>query len=974
MRGIKPQLLAGATALVVALAGSIPVHGAPATAPSAVDPEVLFVRQVRPLLQDKCLPCHGQDEAKIKGGLDLRTPAARQAGGDSFKPVVVAGRPEASPLYLAATRVHADWKPMPPKDNDALSPAQQDVLKTWILAGGVWPEEARTTVLLAQPDPWAADGQLRIPTSGGLTDDWTRRPYKPEDMWAFQPVQVEGARGGVGNGAVKEAGGPKGNPIDGFIDDRLAAAGLTPAPAADARTFIRRATFDLTGLPPTPEAIAAFEAASRRDGPAAIRALVEALLASPHYGEQWGRHWLDVVRYADSSGFANDYVRGSAWRYRDYVVRAFNSDKPYDRFVREQIAGDEIDPANPELLVATGLLRMGPWELTGMEVPKIARQRFLDDATDIVGQAFLGQLLQCARCHDHKFDPIPTRDYYALQAVFATTQLADRPAAFLPQENQAGFEEQALLDARREEHLATLRRLDEKSLAAAETFFAEKKFDPAAWRAAVAEARQQERRPGRREFQGAFATARNRMAAKGVAEDRYPPKLYGFTPEDYGNERVARKGLERLRWEQDRYQPVAFAVASGRTVEVKSVLAPPRLAEDRLTKGEREATTILTGGDPFSPGAPVSPGVLSAVPGLNPEVNATLPTTIEGRRRALADWITHPRHPLTARVMVNRIWQHHFSRPLAGNPNNFGANGLKPTHPELLDWLAATFVAGGWSVKAMHRLIMTSDVYRRAATHPDPAAVAARDPDGSRYAVARPRRLTAEELRDAMLYVTGELNPALGGIPARPEINLEAALQPRQVMGTFAEAWQPNPRPEQRHRRSLYALKIRGQRDPFMEVFNEPGPDLSCEARDTSTVTPQVFSLFNSTASLDRAVAFAVRLLGENRPPAATIDRAFHLAFGRPPAAAERAATLRHWETMTVRQATLTFARPEYPPQVVREAVEENTGEKFTFTEKLAAYDSFVPDRKPADVDARTRALADVCLVLLNANEFAYLY
>ena len=306
--------------------------------------------------------------------------------------------------------------------------------------------------------------------------------------------------------------------------------------------------------------------------------------------------------------------------------------------------------------------------------------------------------------------------------------------------------------------------------------------------------------------------------------------------------------------------------------------------------------------------------------------------------------------------------------------NNFGATGKKPTHPELLNWLAATFVEHGWSLKAMHRLIMTSAVYRRSSRHPDPKAVAECDPLGVSYAVFKSRRLAAEELRDSMLSVSGELNPALGGIPVRPEINREVALQPRQVMGTFAEAWQPNPLPAQRHRRTLYALKVRGQLDPFMEVFNAPSPDLACEARDASTVTPQVFALFNSEASLNRALALATRVLRETKSRDAALTRLFQLGYGRAPSDAELAICLDHWTTMAAKHRTLTFSSSPFPHEVVRDAVEENTGEKFTFTEPLEVAADFVPDLKPADVPPETRALADVCLVLLNSNEFAYVY
>ncbi len=921
------------------------------------DAEALFVRRVLPLLQDKCLACHGKDEARIKGGLDLRTLAATLAGGDSGKPAFVAGKPDESPLYLAVTRAHADWEPMPPKEADKLNAEQHAWLREWIAGGAPWPDAARqSAIAVAHAAQWSAEDGITMKTSGGLSADWTNRRYKPEGMWAYQPVRKPAVPG------------QSSNPIDAFIAARMPDR-LPVAPPADARTFIRRATFDLTGLPPTPEEVAAFEAASLREPQSAVGNLIDRLLASPHYGERMAQHWLDVTRYADSSGFANDFERGNAWRYRDYVVRAFNADKPYDRFVREQIAGDEIDPQDPELIVATGFLRMGPWELTGMEVAKIARQRFLDDVTNSVGETFLAHSLQCARCHDHKFDPVPTRDYYSLQAVFATTQLAERPAAFLPQENTAGFEERKYLEPRREDYLATLRRLDAQMLAAAEKWYSAKGIDPAPWHAAVEQARAQERGAKRREFEGAFNLARAALTRQRVPEDQFPPKLLGFSPEDYGNERVARKGLERLKWEFDRYEPFALAVYDGRTPDLKAVFNPLRMPSARMTEGELEQTCILTYGDPFALGEKVAPGVLSVLGAIQ---RTAIPDAIEGRRAAFAQWVASAENPLTTRTIVNRVWLWHFGRPLAGNPNNFGSTGKRPTHPELLDWLAATFVERGWSFKALHRAIMTSDAYRRAAVHPDRALVAEKDPAGTSYAVFLPRRLTAEELRDAMLAATGELNPLLGGIPNRPEMNLEAALQPRQVMGTFASAWIPNPLPAQRHRRSLYALKIRGLPNPAMEVFNQPAPDFSCERRDASTITPQVFSLFNGAASHARALALAARAVKETGSDDEAIARCFALAFARSPTAAELAACRSHWRAIEVMIAAEKPVSPAPPLEVRRDAVEENTGEKFSFRETLHANADFVPDLRPADVPVHTRALADVCLALLNANEFAY--
>lgn len=858
----------------VRLFSSLWIVGGTLTVANENSAEQLFVRRIIPLFAEKCLACHGQDEDKIKGDLDMRTLAAVLKGGDSDQPALVPGQPEQSPLYLAATRTHDDWEAMPPKEADRLYDEQIGWLRDWIAGGAPWPDEARArTIAQANEAQWSAEDGVVMKTAGALSPEWASRRYKPEGLWGYQSVKKPEIRS------------PKSDhPVDALLALHLP-DGLETAPDTDARRFIRRATFDLTGLPPTPEEVEAFVAAydgsDQTQRTNLIRRLVDKLLDSPHYGERMAQHWLDVTRYADSSGFANDYERGSAWRYRDYVVRAFNSDKPYDQFVREQIAGDEIRPDDPEGLVATGFLRMGPWELTSMEVAKIARQRFLDDVTNSVGETFMAHSLQCARCHDHKFDPVPTHDYYAIQAVFATTQLTERPAPFLPAENTAGFSEKKYLEQRRAEHLATLQALDEKSLAAVPAWFAEKKLDAEKWDAALREARGTG--PGRRG--GYFVATRNLLLKQGLHEDQFPPRMLGLTPEEIGMERIANKGQERLQWELDRYQPVALAVYNGRTPQVTTVKAPFRIPANPMKDGELEQTCILTGGDPFAAGEKVKPGVLSV---LTSGEQPPLPESVEGRRKAFADWVASAQNPLTTRAIVNRVWMWHFGQPIAGNPNNFGSTGKAPTHPELLDWLAAAFVEQDWSFKALHRTLMTSAAYRRSTQHPDPKQLVEKDPTGSSYAVFKPRRLSAEELRDAMLAASGELNPSLGGIPNRPEINLEAALQPRQVMGTFADAWTPNPLPEQRHRRSLYALKLRGLTDPQMEVFNAPSPDFSCEGREASTVTPQVFSLFNGQTTHSRALALAHRLAKETATDAQAIDRLFALVFSRTPTALER--------------------------------------------------------------------------------------
>jgi len=408
-------------AVLTLFAGFFATANAVAADPKA-DAEAAFALSVLPVLKAKCFACHGEDGTKLKGGFDLSSAATLLKGGDSGKPGVVIGKAGDSPLLKAVVRTDADFSAMPPKENDKLTDAEVKAIRDWVDGGAPWPSDQRIAEIVRAAKPVG----VAVKTSSGLSPDWTNRTYKPEDLWAYQPLRRP---------AVPKTAGA--NPIDAFVNTRLNALGLKSAPSAERLTLLRRVTFDLTGLPPTPEENDAF-ANDRNADDIAFARVVDRLLASPHYGEQMARHWLDVARYADSSGFANDYDRGGAWRYRDYVVRSFNTDKPYDRFVSEQVAGDELDQNDPEMLVAVGFLRMGPWELTGMEVPKVARQRFLDDTTDAVGQVFLGHMLQCARCHDHKFDPVPTRDYYRIQAAFATTQVSERSAAFLKAENLPG--------------------------------------------------------------------------------------------------------------------------------------------------------------------------------------------------------------------------------------------------------------------------------------------------------------------------------------------------------------------------------------------------------------------------------------------------------------------------------------------------------------------------------------------------------
>lgn len=886
MRTLRSACPAVRLAIVVVLLLAVPVPVGAADAPS--EAEKLFALKVRPLLQEKCLGCHGREPEQLESGFDIRTREGLLAGGELYgEEVLRPGKAEESILYAMVTRTDPDYA-MPPKEAEKLTEEETWWVRDWINGGAPWPNDERVAEIYKR----FASGVL-VKTSGGLSSEWTNRKYDPANLWAYQPLKRTDVPADV-------------NPVDYFIDASLAEKGIQPAPTADRRTLLRRAVFDLLGLPPTPKQMEQF-LSDERDDQEAFEALVDRLLSNRHYGEQWGRHWLDVVRYADSGGFANDWERPNAWRYRDYVIRSFNSDKPYDQFVREQLAGDEIAPDSSEHLIAAGFLRMGPWEQTGMSVAKVTRQQFLDDITDSVGQVFLAHPLQCCRCHDHKFDPLPTRDYYSIQSVFATTQFAEVDADWLPEENLSGMES---------DHAQLTKRIESNN--------------------------------------------------KLLASIPKPRK----SPNDYGRERIGRKWRTRFAWEMDRYKPLAYTVFSGDTKYPRNVNSRLKKPAKLNLKARPPQTHILTGGDVFSPGEPVDPGVISAA-ATQP---VSLPASISGRRAAFAEWVVDESNPLTARVMVNRVWQYHFGRGIAGNPNNFGATGKKPTHPELLDWLADDFIAHGWSVKHLHRRIMNSDAYRRSPTHPNPQQLEAADPLGVSYAVATPRRLAAEEIRDAMLAASGELNRRLGGIPSRPDMNLEAALQPRMIMGTFAPSYTPHPRPEDRNRRSIYALKLRGHRDPFFETFNQPGSERSCELRDSSTVTPQALTLLNGQETNDRALALAARVLKETAGDRAAIERLFQLAYARPAEPEEVRAALDHWETMTEVEAKIDYQRMSPPREVVREANEENTGETFTFTERLFAYDDYESDLQPCDVDARTRGLANVCLAVLNSNEFLYVY
>ena len=582
-------------------------------------------------------------------------------------------------------------------------------------------------------------------------------------------------------------------PIDAFVLAALKKEGLSPSPATDRATLIRRLSFDLTGLPPTPAEVATFAA---DHSPDAYGKLVERLLASPHYGERWAQHWLDVVRYAETEGFEYDTHRKDVWRYRDYAVRAFNEDKPYDRFLTEQIAGDEISPldhTNDEALIAAGFVRLGPVQRqNGNLKDPFAPNDVLTDMTNALGSAILGITLGCARCHDHKFDPIRQSDYYRMQAYFRAVGDND-----------------------------VLRGSPEEL---------------AAWKATA------------------------EPIEKKMAEIRQAQRKLRKMPEAADQLGKLTMQLEEL---QEKMPP-----------------SPPSLFTIRNDPQKTDPIHILIRGDPETKGPPVSCRPLGV---LLPDGTPELPRATPNPRTMLAKWITDPQHPLTARVMVNRIWHYHFGRGIVGTTNDFGRMGFRPTHPELLDHLANEFVAAGFSIKHIHRLIVRSNTYRQSSAGPETAAFKAlasqMDPENKLLWRFRRQRLDAEQIRDAILAASGKLNRAIGGpsvmIPVSPEL-VAALYKPGQ--------WVVTRDPTEHNRRSIYLISKRNLRLPIMEAFDQPDALLSCAKRESATHSPQALELLNGDFANQQAKALADRLKIEAGPnPRQQVYLAYSLLTGRAP-------------------------------------------------------------------------------------------
>ncbi len=867
---------------LVALLVAAPMLAAPSG-------ESLYRDTVQPALQQNCLGCHGQGNTFSQ--LDLRTRDAALKGGLRGASIV-SGDPDASPLMAAID--HVGELAMPPGGAEKqLSEDIRTAFRHWIAQGAPY-----------------EDVQAEA--------NWD---FAEEDLWALRPLRkVAAPRGTFDPAGVR-------TPVDSFVLAKLSEKDIEPAPRADRRTLIRRLTFDLTGLPPTPDEVEKFLA---DDSDQAYRRLVERLLDSPRYGERWGRHWLDVTRYADTAGYSNDFEVPNAWRYRDYVIRSFNRDKPFDQFILEQIAGDELYPNDPDAIIATGFLRTGPWEHTGMAVAAVTRQLFLDDVTHHVAQSFLGLTLGCARCHDHKFDPIPTKDYYRVQAVFSKTAFARRTLGFLDTESTDGFEDgRQPFDAR----LGELeRRMHDLHEAARE-------------------------RLAKKEGAEVAAEAASSILQRNMSKEQ--AELLKLL-----RKRVTMHKLSKLRFE-----PLAMSVSNGLVPKWDTVAS--RNSYMKKEEYLDAKTHILVGGDIQAPSEEVAPGVLSAVGRYSDLPDAEIPDTLGGRRSALARWIADPRNPLTPRVLVNRVWQYHFGRGLAGNANNLGKMGKKPTHPELLDWLAGFFIDQGWSVKAVHRVILYSEAYQRASTHPDRDALDRADPENLYLARFSPRRLEAEELRDSMLAVSGELSDKTGGPGTYPQINADVAQQPRHAMGTLRPVYEAEPTRERRNRRSVYSFQQRSLIDPMVEVFNGANPDLTCEMRESSTVPTQAFALLNAEQSRELALIMALNL--DEEPREKRVDTAFRRAFGRPPTAGESERSAAFLSQMSAHHRENPASPRRGPSDVVHHITSELTGERFEFVQP-GYTGEYEHNPHPSEVSAEVRAFADLTLALFNANEFVYVY
>ena len=746
-----------------------------------------FEQNIRPLLAKHCYECHGSE--KQKGDLRLDSRAGVLVGGGNG-PAVAPGKPDESLLMLAVSHTDEELK-MPPKK--PLAERDINLLAKWIASGAPWPG------------------------AKGKAGDLSKVTEEDRQWWSFQPIKKAEVPRIKGDSWSR-------NEIDRYLLAKLKAEGLSPAKPAEKRQLVRRVYFDLTGLPPSPQDLAAFLADKSED---AYQKLIERLLDSPQYGERWGRHWLDVVRYAESDGYRADDYRPHAWRYRDYVVKSFNEDKPFDRFIKEQIAGDEIAPDDPDAVTGTGFLRHGIYEWNQRDA-ETQWEEIMAEMTDVTGEVFLGLSVGCARCHDHKFDPMPRSDYYSLQAFLAPTiWTIDEPVG-APQLKTQYNKDMREWEAKAKPILDQIAALEKKHRDAARE---------SATKIFPAEVQESVRKPY--EEQNAYDRQLHYLVQRQVikAWERISSRIKGDEKKKWDELQKQLKELEKSR-------PKSLPIA----MTVRDATPKPPVVKIR---GSRSKQTF-------------EPRVFEVLGGVKPEIEPIPNIKSTGRRTALANWIASPDNPLTARVIVNRIWQQHFGRGIAAAANDFGKLGEKPTHPELLDWLAATFIEKGWSIKKLHRLILHSAAYRQTALREAPEVARMKDPSNRWLWRMNTSRLEAEQIRDAMLAASGELDLKLGGASVSGDAK----------------------------RRSLYVKVYRNTPDKMLGAFDLTDGLSSSPKRNVTTTATQSLLMINGDWTMKRAAAMAKRLVREQRDPAKRVEAAYEMAFGRPVRDNERRAAL----------------------------------------------------------------------------------
>ncbi len=973
------------SALLPAIIGTLMVLAPSVRAAEAPTPAGLafYEQKVRPLLSAQCYSCHSAQSAKIKGGLRLDTPDGWEKGGASGEAVVLPGQPEKSAL-IRAVQFHDAALTMPP--GRKLPDADIETLVTWVKMGA--------------PAPRNADTKPRADAAW-----WSVQPVKATPLPSPPKLPTAWAK----------------NPIDRFIFARLAQNNLQPASRADRRTLIRRLSFDLLGLPPTPERMEQFV---RDTAPDAYEKLVDEFLVSPHYGERWARHWLDIAHYADTHGFERDQLRPNAWRYRDYVIKSLNDDKPYDRFVREQIAGDVIAPNDREAVIATGFLAAGPWDFVGQvetqspTLKRAARAGDLDDMVTQVMTSTVGMTVNCARCHDHKLDPISQREYYSLWSVFAGLKRADRDISPVEVARLAATRQE--LETSLQTTRTTIARLRGDGYDLADIVGGGDGRGSGKIGAGVDQSSGKAQSDKRGYLEGAktnqFARATQRFVdgvvipdggedgktpvpisstgitvtgvpktsgqawdavRNGAVNDQFstklgetdfatghtllglhanaaitfdlaelrkagvPPELkfvagagyFGQTPKNGADFRVFVDG--ELKTSRDKIGrddglfpfEIALPAASrfltlmatdgGNGIgmdqicftDAKILLAQPTLADadkaelarletlrDKLENDLKNlsapekvyavasetapAVKILKRGDPETPGDDVTPGTLSWVAALPADFGTN--ELAEGARRiALANWICDSHNPLTPRVLVNRLWHHHFGQGLVTTPSDFGRGGDKPSHPELLDYLAGEFLARDWSQKALHRLICSSETYKQSSAVQNEKATQI-DAGNRLLWRQNSRRLDAESLRDAVLQTSGKLNLAMGG-PGYRDFDYKEEYAPvySYITPDAPALW----------RRSIYRFVVRTTPHQFMSTLDSPNPANFTPVRSNTTTSLQALTLSNNEFMLKQARYLAARIAADvGTDETAQVNRAFALTLQRAPGAVERGA------------------------------------------------------------------------------------